>query len=113
MNRDFARGYIAALIDGEGYVVAPNNRSQREVVVEMCDPEPLETFKEALDLLSVRYRERGREATATRRRTYAVSIASQQGLTALHSQVKLSHPRKQWRLADLLTTYKRKPYELR
>jgi hypothetical protein len=112
MNEDYARGYLAALIDGEGYVVAPNNRGQREVVVEMCDPEPISRMKEACDLLGIRYRGRGRPPREGRKRTFAVSIASQQGLSALAAQVVLAHPEKQRRLLHLLTTYKKPPYNL-
>jgi intein-encoded DNA endonuclease-like protein len=112
MNEDYARGYLAAIIDGEGYVVAPNDRKQREVVVEMCDLEPIERMKEACDVLGVRYRERGRPPREGRRRTYAISIASQQGLTALAAQVTLAHPVKRERLAALLLTYVKKPYNL-
>lgn len=112
MHEDHAKGYIAALIDGEGYVVAPNDRGQREVVVEMCDYEPIQKFKDACDLLGIRYRERGRAARPGRRRTYAVSIASQQGLIALHQAVELAHPVKQQRLIALLATYKKSPYRL-
>lgn len=112
MNEDYARGYLAALIDGEGYVVAPNTRGQREVVVEMCDMEPIERMKEACTLLGIRYRERGRLAREGRRRTYIVSIASQQGLVALHREVVLAHVEKQGRLEALLKTYKRAPYSL-
>jgi len=112
VNEDYARGYLAAIIDGEGYVVAPNNRGQREVVVEMCDLEPITVMKEACEVLGIRYRERGRPPRNGRRQTYAVSIASQQGLTALAQQVRLNVPTKRERLNALLLTYKKAPYAL-
>lgn len=112
MTEDYAKGYLAALIDGEGYIVAPNPRGQREVVVEMCDPEPIACMKEACGVLGIRFRTRGRPAREGRRQTYAVSIASQQGLAALYKNVTLAHPTKQSRLEGLLRTYKRAPYLL-
>lgn len=101
-NRDYAAGWLAGIIDGEGYVCDASHRKVKQfyVAISNTDPGIIVSIEEALALFGVgyyKYFRPGRDANRCKA-FWTITIATKAGMTALSKLVKFSSEKKQYAL---------------
>lgn len=103
-----AAGYIAAIIDGEGWVAeqrATRKRALYRVTIANTDLAIVQAVRDALDVLGVRHYVNSYDRPGNQQRMHHVLITHRDGLRALHKSVRLRCPRKQHALDAQIALY--------
>ena len=118
VNREWAKGYIAAMIDGEGHVCTadytkPGETSSKHVSrvvgITNTDMSIVSTCRECLDMLGIPYTVQKADRTKYgHKNIYEVSIASRKGIEGLCRHVHLGSKVKRQKLYRALVSYRRK-----
>ena len=107
MNQEQAAWYLAAMIDGEGWVSAHTGSKNRAVRIANTDPALIAAIQEACTALGIEYHMTNVPA---RRANWTpgqvVNIYGRENLRKIHELVPFRAPQKRERLASLLTTYR-------
>lgn len=111
MNRDEARGYLAAIIDGEGTIVE-GSRQQREIRIYNTDLLIIGAVNEALDLLGIGHYSYpySRKDRPTKPPLVRVVIGRREDVIRAYEEIPLRSVKRE-RLRNLVSTYRRIPYD--
>jgi hypothetical protein len=104
-----AKGYLAAIIDGEGHVSFRPTQGERRVIVTNTDLDILDAGIAACKKLGINARIKG-PRSATRQRpncapTYDLVISGQTALRQLNYSILLRSTKKQQRLNAIINSY--------
>jgi hypothetical protein len=104
-SRDYALGWLAGMIDGEG-TVSTRPLRQRHVKIGSTDQELVDALIEVLDMLEVSYRLEVRQYDNPKWRTMTnVIVGHREGIETLAETMRLRHRLKEEKLRGLPATY--------
>jgi hypothetical protein len=112
--------YLAAMIDGEGWIGEPKPDTffNRAVRIANTDPDLIQAISEACDWLGITYTVQvSRPQTERRAKLWVVDITGRENMVTIRQQVPIQAARKRERLDRQIASYRRpeplNPHELR
>ncbi len=110
-SEDYAVGWLAGIIDGEGCVSKPDKR-QKGVQISNTDTEIIRAVGEVLSMLGISYgisETKNHEYNHKHKKAYCVRITNRDGLERLFRAINLASEKKQGRLAEMMVYYSHVP----
>jgi len=110
-NPDYAAGWLAGIIDGEG-CVSRTGIKQRAIQISNTDNEILRSIEEVLSMFGVRYcinTTKNHEYNPKHTKAYCIRIGTRDGLEKLNAILNLASIKKQERLRWIVTEFSKNP----
>lgn len=106
-NRDTAGAYLAAMIDGEGYIPKQTARGHgHSIEIANTEEDIIAATAEACDVLKIAYRIQSKPAaTENRRAAYVLRIGAIDNLVRVQKLVPIQSARKRGNLDGILANY--------
>lgn len=106
-NIDFSAGYLAAMIDGEGWIGEPKSLMNRAIRIANTDPIIIEAIKAVCDELGITYTVQQIRARSEKRSPgWVVDITGRENMVRIRDTVPFRCRRKRERLDKTIASYR-------